>query len=149
MRSINHSLTGALIGLSVSEPAISLPVSFLSHYLLDVIPHFGFKDGDKAMSLSKFNILLVIDAVLCLGLVVWLIIAKPRNWLIAIICAFLAASPDFFSLNKYIKYLKNEKWKPNIYSRFAKNIQWFEKPIGAVSETIWFIGSIVILAIYF
>jgi hypothetical protein len=151
MRAINHALTGAIIGLSVSDPLIALPVSFLSHYVLDAIPHHGQKKVDDKRSnlVSKlFIYMLIADAMLCFILVLIIFIIKPRHWLTAIICAFLAASPDFFSFDRFYKTIKNKPWKENIYTKFASNIQWFEKPIGAVVEIVWFISMIFIIRIY-
>ncbi len=136
MRAINHSLTGALIGLSVVNPLIAIPVAFFSHYLLDVIPHFSKEKIDSL----EFDIFLIIDALLCFILVIFLIINRPLSWQLAIACAFIAASPDFLSINHYLKEKRNKPWKAGLYSRFASKIQWFEKPIGIVVEIVWLLA---------
>ena len=148
MRSINHAITGALIGLTINDAAISVPVSFGSHYVLDAVPHFDFKKGSKEIGLTKFNILLIIDGILSILLVAIIAIFRPHHWPVAIVCAFLASSPDLFNLNRYIRTLKKQSWHPNIYSRLAKKIQWFERPIGAVVEIVWLTAASILLAIY-
>lgn len=148
MRAINHSLTGAIIGLTVVDAEIALPLAFASHFILDAIPHHGYKGLDKNIKGLRFITLLIIDAILCTILVFYLIFSKPTNWLIAIICAFVAALPDFFSINLFYKTLKGLPHKPNLYTRFASTIQWFEKPIGVVVELAWLVASLTCLAIF-
>jgi hypothetical protein len=142
MRAINHALTGAVIGLSVSSPAIALPVAFASHYVMDALPHYDY-DGDQSgrwIGTKRFAIVMAIDALLCGVVVAILAILQPTHWITAIIGAFVAALPDFFSVGRYIHIRKGQKHQPNAYERFAAKIQWFERPIGAVVEITWFLA---------
>ena len=146
MRAINHAVTGAVIGLVVTEPLIAMPVAFLSHFVLDVIPHYGpSMDNVKYMKSKTFKNFLYIDAALCFILVIVLAASNPVNWLLAAVCAFLAAAPDFLSVNRYVSTLRKREWKPSLYSKFATGIQWFERPIGGVVEIIWFVGAVILL----
>jgi hypothetical protein len=151
MRSINHALTGALIGLVVTEPIVAIALSVASHYVLDVIPHHGAtvtdeKSKNKWIASKFFRNLIYMDAVLCALLVLILGVNRPEHWLLAAICAFAAAAPDLLSFNRYQKTLEAKKWKAGWYSKFAGGIQWFEKPIGAVVEVAWFIAMIILLS---
>jgi len=146
MRAINHALTGAAIGLLVEEPIIAVPLAFVSHYICDVIPHYG---GGKAkreeLNSQTFRLLILIDFCLCVGLVVVLAVYRPRHWLLAAVCAFVATSPDLASINLYRNARNGKPLTMNRYIKFATGIQWFEKPIGAVVEVFWFIALIIIL----
>jgi hypothetical protein len=44
----NHALTGALIGLSVANPVLALPLAFVSHLLQDTVPHYDPAEPDMA-----------------------------------------------------------------------------------------------------
>ena len=146
MRAINHALTGAVIGLSIDNPALALPLAFLSHFVLDAIPHYGSSiTGDATLRSKAFTAGLYIDAVACGLLVLLLFMVHPKQWLQAAIAAFLAASPDFFSLGRYLAARRGKTYKPNLYARFASNIQWFERPIGGYVEAVWFIAMSWIL----
>jgi hypothetical protein len=147
MQAINHSLTGALIGLTVADPVVAMPLALASHFALDSIPHFG-NHSKLTITSRRFIALLVVDGLLCLGLVALLAYNRPVHWFVAIICAFLAASPDLLSFNHFRKALQNKSWAPNFYHHFAKKIQWFEKPIGIVVEAVWFIAFIFCLSIF-
>lgn len=43
-----HAIVGALLALQFKDPAIGLPVAFLSHFLFDLVPHWdwGWHPGD-------------------------------------------------------------------------------------------------------
>ncbi len=147
MRAINHALTGTLIGLTIGEPLIAIPVAFLSHFVCDAIPHYGSSLTDKEEIRSRlFRRLLYADVILCGGLVWLLYIRQPIYWQLAALCAFAAASPDWLSFNRYVRVNAHKQWRPSTYAKFATSIQWFERPIGAVVEAAWFIAATILLA---
>lgn len=149
MTATNHALTGTAIGLIVGEPLLALPLALLSHFVCDAIPHFSFTADEsrkEQMLRSKmYKNYLITEATLCSLIVLGLAVLRPTHWLLAAVCAFVAAAPDLFSINRYLSTRRGNPWKPNLYSRFAHNIQWFEKPIGAVVEAAWFIAVVAIL----
>ena len=153
MRAINHALTGAIIGLTIGQPAIAVPVAIASHFILDAIPHEGVGNNAKLklrwVRSKLFRSLLYIDALLCGILVLLLATDHPKHWLLAAVCAFAAAAPDFLSINLYRRTQKNNSVKSlkptNLYNTFASKIQWFERPIGWVVEVAWFVGAVILL----
>lgn len=144
MTATNHALTGAIIGLTVANPVGAAIAAFVSHYVCDAIPHYGSRD-DRLKSGYKFMLYLAADALLCVLLVAMLAISRPDAWLLTAVCAFLATSPDLFWINRYRLALQNKPWRPNLYSRFASKIQWFERPIGAAVEAVWFVAGASLL----
>jgi hypothetical protein len=144
MTATNHALTGAFIGLVVGRPELAMPLALGSHFICDALPHYASKDPSGIKKKSFQNYLLT-DAGLCVVIVLTLALLRPPHWELAAICAFLAASPDFFWVNHYRTARANRKWHPNAYSKFAKKIQWFQRPIGATVEVAWFIAAIVLL----
>jgi hypothetical protein len=146
MTATNHALTGALIGLVVGQPLLAVPLAVGSHFACDVLPHFGTGLPDKIiLRTAAYRNYLIVEAFLCLTLVVILAVFQPQHWLLAAVCAFAAAAPDLLSINRYLKNRRGLKHQRGLYSRFAKRIQWFEQPIGAVVEVAWFIACIVLL----
>ena len=147
MTATNHALTGAIIGLSLSNPLLAVPLALVSHFALDALPHFGFDKGSGDTSILRtkaFIRLLVIDIILCLLLVATIVIVHPGNWLLATVCAFVATSPDTLSINRFMTALKGKEYALKGYQKFARDIQWFERPIGSVVELAWFISALVI-----
>lgn len=146
MTAINHALTGASIGLLIGEPLVALPLALLSHYICDIIPHFGSKQPVELLVRSRlFQNYLIFEALLCFILVALLMFVGPANWSLAIGCAFLAAAPDLLSAKGYLKLRRRHSWRPGRYANWAHHIQWFERPIGASVEVAWFIAGVAIL----
>jgi len=149
MRAINHAMTGALIGLVSGQPVVAVPAALASHFVMDAIPHHGSgqPDGETLRS-AWFAWLLVIDTLLCVLLVVILGLKQPQHWPLAAVCAFVAASPDFLSANRYFKTLRHQSVRLSRPVQWTRRIQWFERPIGALVEAAWFFAAAVLLATY-
>jgi hypothetical protein len=92
MLSTPHLLVGAAIVKAIPNPALSLPLAFLSHYALDTIPHW---DGSpKAPFGLKTTIAIVIDYAIGASLIYLLTVGYPNQYLIWL-GAFLGTAPDF------------------------------------------------------
>lgn len=145
MRAINHAMTGAIIGLSLANP-VALPLAVVSHYALDSLPHYNQK---KQLSYGSrlFKLMLLIDIMLCFGLVVVLALKHPGDWWLAGICAFAAASPDFMWLGDFIDVLKGRPLKKHSNQLVVLHswVQWFQRPIGIIVELAWAVLSLAIL----
>ena len=150
MTATNHALTGALIGLTIGNPWVAVPAAFVSHFVCDAIPHYGNKN--VPIWGKSFRLYLVFDALLCVALVGLLAFNHPVHWLLASICAFLATSPDFLWLKRFI-YAGKHRRNPAKLSRIEvllgdKGIQWFQRPIGAVVEVVWTVASVIFLLLF-
>ncbi len=146
MTGFNHGLTGAVIALAVKQPFLALSLAFVSHFVCDVIPHFGFSKstpnyGQKVKLYSLTDLVLI----LILGL---FIIFLHLPWVV-LVAYVLAGSPDFVWFYRY--YIKQEQTKShssklNKFNQFHSNIQ--------TSETVWpglfieFCYAIVMLIIF-
>jgi hypothetical protein len=146
VRAVNHALTGALIGLVVGEPLLAAPMAFVSHFVCDAIPHFGIH-GTADIKAPWFKPVLLIDALLCLAVVVVLAVASPVSWLLAAICAFLAASPDLFSAPRMTRYLRSGSSEPNLKNPFLKfhHVIQHERPYGIFIELAWLASMLYLL----
>lgn len=147
MTATNHALTGAAVGFLIGNPAVALPAALASHYVCDALPHFGVtaKYKRRLLRSNAFRNYLLLEALICLGLVLVLAALRPAHWSLAALCAFAAAAPDLLSYNRYSKSRQRKAWRPGIYSRFAHGIQWFERPIGAAVEIAWAVAALSIV----
>ena len=148
MTGFNHGLTGAVIALTVKQPALALPLAFISHFATDALPHWDYGTGrkDGKIGSRKFHILLFTDFGLSILLMVVLALLFPAHkWLIWG-CMILAASPDLAWF--YYRYLKSSvrKTQYDIISRFHIWTEWSETPKGIYVEIAWLvvIGSIIL-----
>ena len=146
MRAINHALAGAVIGTMITIPVVAIPVAFVSHFALDTFPHFGI-DQKTDIKQPWFQKLLFLDVILCLALVGVLAVHHTNGWLLASVCAFVAASPDFASIPRFyrMKLHGNISRKTNSsFIKFHDEIQ-NEKPSGAVIELLWLPAMVFLL----
>lgn len=146
MTATNHALTGTAIGLLVGQPWVALPLALASHFVCDIIPHYGAANGQNALKSNTFRNYLLVEATLCGLIVLVLAITQPAHWALAAACAFVAAAPDFGWINKYRKARQGKRWQPSAFSRWASGIQWFQRPIGSVVEVAWAGAALVIIA---
>lgn len=147
MTGTNHGLTGAAIALLVNEPSLAVPLSFVSHFACDALPHFGPAPGEKLFE-RKFNIILITDFIVAATSMIVLAILFPADkWLIWM-CMVAAASPDlvwaYYLL--YIQKIKARVPKLDPLSRFHSLIQWSQTPKGWFVEVFWFIamGAVIL-----
>jgi hypothetical protein len=137
MTGINHALTGAVIAAAIDKPLIALPAAFLSHFVVDAIPHWNYKVPQK---LRKPIILfdLLGSALLVVALSVLLFDSKP--WLV-IWGGFLGILPDAMWLPQILEGKPAPMNKKNLFHalrRLHVKIQWSETAPGGFAEIVWF-----------
>ncbi|MBI3103409.1 hypothetical protein HYZ05_00555 [Candidatus Daviesbacteria bacterium] len=78
MTATAHALVGGAIAASIPNPALGLPLSFISHPILDMIPHWDFGVGWRKK--NKVTLLLesILDLALGIGLA-YLIFGLPAG----------------------------------------------------------------------
>jgi hypothetical protein len=134
MTATNHVATGALIATVIKQPYLALPLAFLSHFVLDMIPHFGIGKGHINKTFATY---LTIDMSCASAVLLAVLIIHPANWLLIMVCAVLAASPDLL----WLYYLIFEfQGKPKAFGPVAKllaDIQWSETISGLLVELAW------------
>lgn len=146
MTATNHALTGAMIGFVVANPLIAIPAALASHFICDSLPHFGFS-GKNELRSKAFLRMLTVDMLLCVALVLVLFSTHVNHWLLASVCAFVATSPDFMWLPRFLRARAGKKEKkPHGITWLHQHIQWFQEPIGALTEVAWLTGAVIILS---
>ena len=148
MTGTNHGMTGAVIALLVKEPVLALPISFISHYVCDAIPHYGIAQDEELLG-KKFNTILIADFIFAVSLMVVLgFIFPTQKWLIWG-CMATAAAPDlaWAYYHLYLEKIKKRTFKLDIFSHFHHWIQWSQTPNGKFVEIAWFLSmGVIILA---
>lgn len=150
MTATNHALTGAIVALAIKQPAIALPLAFLSHYILDAIPHFGIHEDDvvKRNAHWLFRTVVSVDTVLAVVLIIavpLLADAHVSGWLI--LCGMLAGiAPDSVWIYHHVHFMYKKIEKPfGKISQIHQRIQWFEKPWGLPVEVVWVVAALFVI----
>lgn len=138
MIGLNHALTGAIIGLAVQKPLLVIPLAFASHFLLDMLPHFGghvYQWGHR-----HFGKIIAVDGIITLLAVMIIVFAIPSLTIPVLLGVFFGMLPDAL----LVPYYLNGK-KPHWFHDFHLRIQWYEKPPGILVEGIYLFILIAIL----
>lgn len=144
MTGSNHIVAGALIAAVIPQPLIAIPLAFLSHFLLDALPHFG--DTEKHSWLNRnFSLILLIDTLISAGFLLTLMVMQPDNWGLMVISGLVAVSPDALWLPYYLDELKGITREHGKLAKLFKWIQWGERPWGLIIEA----GTLVVLVATF
>lgn len=142
MTATNHTLTGIIVGLSLHQPYLAIPLSFILHFVLDSLPHFGEDDHRS----TRFKVILAIDMFIAATILMIILLLRPEYWLLAIICGITCASPDLMWLPRWLQELNNKQPKAlNMLQIFHARIQIYEKSYNYPYEIFWFIGCSYIL----
>ncbi|MBX4190997.1 hypothetical protein KW794_02825 [Candidatus Saccharibacteria bacterium] len=156
MTATNHALTGAALAMLIKRPELAIPAAFLSHFVLDAIPHYNppkmtkrhFKNYQdawlKKLKLRSFRIIFTTDMLLFLIVLLTVPLLAPSSVspLTVLFSAFAGAAPDFDGGLKFLlrqlgllrKKTKENDW----FGRYHIAVQWMERPWGIYIEAIWF-----------
>lgn len=142
MTGLNHALTGAAIGLAVQQPLLVVALAIVSHFLLDMIPHFDhevYRYGGK-----YYKQIVTTDGVVAFLAIIGLMFSLPELALPIGLGAFWAVAPDI-PWQYYYTHGRPKNW----YFNFHSKIQWFERPPGLLVEASYliFIGTAVLALI--
>ncbi len=140
MTATSHALTGAFIATVIRQPLLAIPLSFLSHFVCDALPHLGIKMkfGDKAMVRW-----LLIDGSFVILFAITLILLNVDNPVLLALCGFAAMSPDLFWLYHGLKGRKPDSYGP--FTRFHAAIQRYESVPGLAVDIVWSLGAFLLI----
>lgn len=135
----NHLLTGVILGASLPLP-LALPLAFISHFVLDALLHFGFRnDAEHTRYRSLHLAIIIIDVFLSSLLIGWLFVIQRYDLLPY---AFVAWSPDIVWVYRFIFVEKFGKIPPSAshehpFIDFHIRIQRFERVWGIAVEAFY------------
>lgn len=154
MTATNHALTGALIALAIKKPEFAIPLAFMSHFVVDMIPHYNppkvkkqsftnfYDNWPKKFASPSFLYIFASDMLLFGLILLVLPLSAPATvsaWTI-FFSSLAAASPDFvggrFLVYRIIGY-KPKHIKNSPFTRFHIWLQWMERPWGIWVELAW------------
>lgn len=146
MTGFNHAATGAILALTIKQPELVLPLAFVSHLVLDSVPHFGVGESQRESSKSAERMLWSdIILVPCFFTAMLLI---TQSWLV-IAAMFMAILPDLiwfpsFAANHF--FGQSFKKPADPFTRFHSWIQWGERPWGWIIEIPYSLVAITVLS---
>lgn len=127
----SHAVTGTFLALNIEEPVILVPAAIGSHFVLDALPHFG----TKSIKQNKYRLYTVAAIDLSCTIIFYFFVIHiwPQKMILITIGILGAILPDLFYFPRYVLNINEPRW----LRKFHKNIQWFERPLGLVTEIFW------------
>jgi len=126
MTGVNHGLTGGLIGKLLPLP-IALPVAFVSHFVLDMLPHYGISHKKRDKS-TFWKVFFTFDVLATFSLAVYAISTRHYAMFLG---GLVATMPDFLWVDQVIRnksFILNTS--QNRFSKWHTSIQRLEFPWG-------------------
>lgn len=146
MTATNHAVTGAVIAIAVKKPELAIPLAFLSHFAIDVIPHFEARDlPEKFSRLFIFSDALI--AAILTIFITFIFNVRVPAWLI-FICSAVAVSPDFMWAYRFFRLKDMDKVFKEPMSWIARlhlDIQLSETVKGIIVEGFWLVVMFTLL----
>lgn len=135
MTATGHALVGASIATQIPNPWISLPLSFLSHFIIDKIPHWDAMTNKHNKTKRQIYTQTAIDIILGYFLVIIIFwgIFKVSDPVLVMLSAFTAQLPDFLEapylvLNSkafpFYQNYKIQKWIHDVWFNSRLNPPW-------------------------
>ncbi len=147
-----HVLLGAAIAAKVSDPILAMPLALMSHFVLDVIPHwnphFYTETQKNGRPSNASTTLAIVDTLVALSsglLIAASFLPDTKKAALVIVCCLLAVIPDqvkvpFYFLKKARSGLL-QKWVV-----FERSLQSDASPlpgiltqVGIVVASLWWI----------
>ena len=111
-----HALVGMVVVAAIPNPLVGLPLAFLSHFAVDMLPHWNWEPDARPLSLLG----IVLDLILLEILIGYLAFRSPLQWTLAA-GAFFAILPDLLEA-PHIFFGFHNKYLQKLYA-FQKSIQ--------------------------
>jgi len=105
MTATAHALIGASIAAKVTNPAVGIPLVILSHFVLDIIPHWDLGTNHRAKSKMRLKAEATADVLLgfALAFLIFRNLVNPSYLFIMIIAAQL---PDWLEAPAFMFGIK-------------------------------------------
>jgi len=138
----NHVLAGSVIGLTVKEPSLAIIIAFTSHFVMDMLPHFGYPGRKGYPEALKHKLSYIVGSLTFISTLWILLFLIANNKWFPLICGFTAASPDIAGWYNYVFYEKRGVSANGLlkllHVQFHRRIQKFERPWGIYVEVVLF-----------
>lgn len=142
MTATGHALIGTLIAAKFNNPYIALPLSFASHFVADMIPHWDSGTHWRKKTPERLILESIWDVLIGFGLsfILYTIILQQYNYLLLFATIVSSQLLDWMSAPYFLFHIKDP------VSRFTSKIQTsinsrLDKPWGIVTQ----IATVVIL----
>lgn len=144
MTATAHALIGAAIAAKVINPFLAIPLAIISHFALDLVPHWDAGTNHRQKTKKKLKIEATVDVLLGFALS-FLLFGSSVNPIYLFIMIIAAQLPDWIEAPYWIfgVNLPPFTWMYQISHRVQSRLQL---PWGLVTQIV-IVGTFVFLAL--
>ena len=140
-----HVALGVAIAVAIPNPLISIPLAFVSHFMLDMVPHWNPHINTEMKKYGKLTnpTFFIIGVDLTLALILTIVVAKSNPYIY--LASFMSILPDiaegpYFLFGWRNKYLdKILKFQVSIQAK--ANMFW-----GLLTQILIILGALYIIS---
>ena len=111
MTATAHALVSGAIAASVQNPSLAIPLAFVSHFVMDAVPHWDFGTNWRSRTKTKTGVVAIFDTILGFSLAYFLFAGKVES--LPLILALIAGNlPDWLEAPYYIFFARQDKKQP-------------------------------------
>lgn len=142
-----HALVGASIATMIPNPEVALPLVFISHFLLDKIPHWDPLTNKANKSYRRILTEIGFDYVISYALVILIfgVLFQSQNLPYLLLAAFISQLPDTLEG----PYILTKKHFPVFYQLYQVQHWFHDVWFNARLKAPWGVITQVVVAIAF
>ena len=123
MTATAHALVSGAIVAAIPNPAVSLPLVFASHFIMDLIPHWDFGTNWRGRSKFFTGFIAIADTIIGFTLTYFLFAGKVAPPLL-LTAAALGNLPDWLEAPYYIFFAQQNKKDISQSSSFLEKLTY-------------------------
>lgn len=143
-----HALLGAAIAVKLGNPALSIPIAFASHFILEKVPHWNphlNAETDKFGTVTrKSTLIVIIDSSLALILGSAIAFSQASNITMVIgtlLSSFAAVLPDLIEAPYFFLNIRNNEHIKR-WIKFQKGIQVDAPPFWGILTQVLVVAAV-------
>lgn len=146
MTATGHALVGTLIAAKFSNPALAVPLTFFSHFVTDMIPHWDTGTDRHKKSRKRLIVESAFDVIFSLFISFLLLrfVFSGTNLLYGFLIVFISQLPDWFVAPYYFFKVNFAPFR--LAYLFQKNLNHdLVLPWGILTQILVVVGLYIVL----
>ena len=143
MTATGHAIIGTVIAAKIGNPALAIPLAFVSHIAADLVPHWDVGTNRRFKTKKKMRVQAALDVIISFALSYLLIVFlfPTTNLLYAFVIIIAAQAPDWLMTPYYFFGVKQFKWA---YEFGKKTNKELDKPWGIIYQVVVLLAVVVL-----
>ena len=123
MTATAHAIVAGAIYQAIPNPTISIPLAFVSHFIMDAVPHWDIGTSWRSRSKKTTGIFAISDTVLGITLAYFLFQGKGDG--LSLLLTLIASEiPDWLEAPWYIFFARHDSHKPGSRAGFWEKLSY-------------------------